>query len=215
MEREEILREIEECGVIAVVRAKDSSSATKIAKAVCAGGVKPVEITMTVPGAIDVIKEVSHELKGKAIIGAGSVLDAETARIAILAGAEFIVGPALNLEMISLCKRYSKVSIPGAFTPTEIVTAWQAGADIVKIFPATLGGPVYFKDIHGPLPHIKLLPTGGVTLENAGEFIKAGACAIAVGSNLVDKKVVSEGKFEIITELAKKFVQEVKRARER
>lgn len=213
MERDEVLKEIIECGIVAVVRTKDSSSAIKIARAVCGGGIKPVEITMTVPGAIDVIKNVSQELKGKAIIGAGSVLDAETARIAILAGAEFIVGPALNLEMISLCKRYSKVIIPGAFTPTEIVTAWQSGADIIKIFPATMGGPTYFKDIHGPLPHIKLLPTGGVTLKNIGEFIKAGACAVAVGSNLVDKKAVSEGKFEIITNFAEKFVQEIKKAR--
>ena len=200
-------------GVIAVVRAKSADLAVKIALAVANGGIKPVEITMTVPGAMEAIKEVSQKLVDKVIVGAGTVLDTETARMAILAGAEFVVSPILNLKVIELCKRYSKVIIPGAYTPTEILTAWERGADIVKVFPATTGGPQYFRDIHGPLPQIRLLPTGGVTLENAADFIRAGACAIAVGSNLVDKKAVAEGKFEIITEEAIKFREVVEKAR--
>jgi len=213
MMKEEILKEILKVGVIAVVRAKSADLAVKIALAVANGGIKPVEITMTVPGAMEAIKEVSQKLVDKVIVGAGTVLDTETARMAILAGAEFVVSPILNLKVIELCKRYSKVIIPGAYTPTEILTAWERGADIVKVFPATTGGPQYFRDIHGPLPQIRLLPTGGVTLENAADFIRAGACAIAVGSNLVDKKAVAEGKFEIITEEAIKFREVVEKAR--
>lgn len=168
---------------------------------------------MTTPGALDVVKEAVRELKGKAIIGVGSVLDAPTARAAILAGAEFIVSPILNREMILLVNRYGKVVIPGAFTPTEILEAWEAGADAVKIFPADVGGPAYLKAIKGPLPQVKLVPTGGVTLENAGEFITAGAEMIAAGGNLAPPKEMAAGKFDEIIRRARKFVEAVAAAR--
>ncbi|MFQ5770060.1 MAG: bifunctional 4-hydroxy-2-oxoglutarate aldolase/2-dehydro-3-deoxy-phosphogluconate aldolase, partial [bacterium] len=140
----------------------------------------------------------------------GTVLDAETARLAILAGAEFVVAPTLNLEAIVMAHRYDKVIIPGAFTPTEILTAWQSGADMVKVFPATALGAKYFKDIKGPLPQIRLLPTGGVTIENAGEFIKAGACCVGIGTNLLDKKAIETSQFEVLTKRARTLVANVK-----
>ena len=181
--------------------------------AVAKGGVKPIEVTMTVPGAIDAIKEFKSIVKDEVLVGAGTVLDPETARAVILAGAEFVVSPTLNLEVIEVCRRYSKIVIPGTFTPTEILTAWEAGADIVKVFPATVGGPQYFRDIKGPLPQIRLMPTGGVNLENTPDFIRAGAVAVAAATSLVDKKAVSERNFDLITETAKKFVEAVKLAR--
>jgi 2-dehydro-3-deoxyphosphogluconate aldolase/(4S)-4-hydroxy-2-oxoglutarate aldolase len=148
------------------------------------------------------------------LVGAGTVLDPETARAVILAGAEFVVSPTLNLGVIEVCRRYSKIVIPGTFTPTEILTAWEAGADIVKVFPATVGGPQYLRDIKGPLPQIRLMPTGGVNLENTPDFIRAGAVAVAAGTSLVDKKAVKEKNYDLITETARKFVEAVKRARE-
>jgi 2-dehydro-3-deoxyphosphogluconate aldolase/(4S)-4-hydroxy-2-oxoglutarate aldolase len=148
------------------------------------------------------------------LVGAGTVLDPETARAVILAGAEFVVSPTLNLRVIEVCRRYSKIVIPGTFTPTEILTAWEAGADIVKVFPATVGGPQYLRDIKGPLPQIRLMPTGGVNLENTPDFIRAGAVAVAAGTSLVDKKAVKEKNYDLITETARKFVEAVKRARE-
>ena len=147
------------------------------------------------------------------LVGAGTVLDPVTARACILAGAEFIVSPTLNLEVIELCRRYSKIVIPGTLTPTEILTAWEAGADIVKVFPASLGGPSYLKDILGPLPQVKLVPTGGVNLETTPEFIKAGAVAVAAGTSLVNKKAVSEKNWDLITETAQKFCAAVRQAR--
>lgn len=168
---------------------------------------------MTVPGAIDVIKEFKSAMKDEVLVGAGTVLDPETARAVILAGAEFIVTPTLNLRVIEMCRRYGKIVIAGAFSPTEILTAWEAGADIVKVFPATVGGPQYLKDIKGPLPQINLVPTGGVDLENTPDFIRAGAVAVAVGASLVDKAALSEGKYDLITEKAKRFIEAVKLAR--
>ncbi|GAI05180.1 unnamed protein product [marine sediment metagenome] len=168
---------------------------------------------MTIPGAIDAIKELKGAMKDNVLLGAGTVLDPETARAVILAGAEFVVCPTLNLEVIEVCRRYSKIVIPGAFTPTEILTAWEAGADIVKVFPATVGGPRYLRDIRGPLPQIRLMPTGGVNLENTPDFIRAGAVAVAAGTSLVDKKAVSQREYDIITENAKRFVEAVKLAR--
>ena len=152
-------------------------------------------------------------MSGQVIVGVGSVLDPETARAAILAGAEYVVGPVLNEEVIRMAKRYSKVVIPGAFTPTEILRAWEAGADVVKVFPATAVGPKYFRDILGPLPQVRLTPTGGVTVENTGEFIKAGAVFVGAGTSLVDSKAVAEKRFDLITETAKKMVAEVRKAR--
>jgi 2-dehydro-3-deoxyphosphogluconate aldolase/(4S)-4-hydroxy-2-oxoglutarate aldolase len=204
-----------DCGVIAVLRTDSPGQLVFTASALAEGGIVSVEVTMTTPGALDVVREAVRELKGSAIIGVGSVLDSQTARAAILAGAEFVVSPILDPEMILLVNRYGKVSIPGAFTPTEILEAWEAGADAVKIFPASVGGPDYLKAIKGPLPQVKLVPTGGVTLENAGDFIKAGAEMIAAGGNLAPPKEINAGQFGAITERARKFVEAVAAARSR
>jgi 2-dehydro-3-deoxyphosphogluconate aldolase/(4S)-4-hydroxy-2-oxoglutarate aldolase len=154
-----------------------------------------------------VLEKVAAKLGSRVLLGAGTVLDAETARIAILSGAEFIVSPTVNVEVIQLCRRYSKPVMPGALTPTEVVTAWQAGADIVKVFPSDITGPKYLKLLHGPLPQIRLMPTGGVTLETAAEYLKAGACALGVGSALVDPKLVAAGDLKQIEALARRFME--------
>ena len=169
---------------------------------------------MTTPGALDVIGECANRLGDEILLGAGTVLDPETARAAILAGAEYIVTPTLNPDVITLCRRYDKVIIPGALTPTEILTAWECGADIVKVFPATAVGPRYFKDVKAPLPQIDLIPTGGVDLDNAADFIRAGACAVAVGGNLVDKAAVAAGEWQVLTDTARKYVETVRDARQ-
>jgi len=209
----EILEAIIASGIVAVIRVNSAQEAVEVCGAIAKGGVKPIEVTMTVPGAVDVIKELRSIMKEEVILGAGTVLDSETARAVILAGAEFIVSPTLNLGVIEICRRYSKVVVPGAFTPTEILTAWEAGADIVKVFPATVGGPKYLKDILGPLPQIRLIPTGGVNLENTPDFIKAGAVAVAAGTSLVSKAALKEKNYDIITETARKFIEAVKTAR--
>lgn len=211
--KEKNLQDIIDCGVVAIVRVASAQEAVEVCGAIAKGGVKPIEVTMTVPGAIDVIKEFKSVVKEEVLVGAGTVLDPETARAVILAGAEFVVSPTLNLEVINVCRRYSKIVIPGTFTPTELLTAWEAGADIVKVFPATVGGPQYLRDIRGPLPQIRLCPTGGVNLENTPDFIRAGAVAVAAATSLVDKKAVSERNFDLITETARKFVAAVKLAR--
>jgi 2-dehydro-3-deoxyphosphogluconate aldolase/(4S)-4-hydroxy-2-oxoglutarate aldolase len=195
--------------VIAVIRMTDTSRLIKVINALSNGGVKCLELTFTIPNALDVIKEVSKNVSSEFLVGAGTVLDPETARSAILAGAKFVVSPVLNKDIILLCHRYDILSIPGAFTPTEILTAWDYGADIVKVFPATVLGPKYFKDVKGPLPYVRLLPTGGVTVDNAGEFIRAGACAVAAGTDLLDKDAIANNKFEIITDKAKKIMENV------
>ncbi len=203
-----------EGGVIPVVRAKSADEALRIVEAIRKGGINTIEVTMTVPGAIGVMERLAREGGDEILLGAGTVLDPETARASILAGAEFIVSPCLSLELVRLCKRYSKIVIPGTMTPTEILSAWEMGADGVKIFPAgQLGGPSYIKSIKGPLPQILLNPAGGVSLDNAAEFIKAGASVISVGGTLVDNKAVAQGKFEVITKKAEQFLEEVKRAR--
>ncbi|MCD6232685.1 bifunctional 2-keto-4-hydroxyglutarate aldolase/2-keto-3-deoxy-6-phosphogluconate aldolase [Candidatus Aerophobetes bacterium] len=212
--KDDKMRFLLEGGVIPVIRAKSEEEAIKIGEAVEKGGIKVLEITMTVPNALEVLRRVAEKFSNDILLGAGTVLDGETARAAILAGAQFIVGPCLNIELIKVCKRYSKIVIPGAMTPTEILYAWEVGADIVKVFPAgNLGGPSYIKAIKAPLPHILLNPTGGVNLNNAGEFIRAGASIISVGSALVDKKAVAEKNFKELTNRAAKFLEEVKKAR--
>ncbi|MCD6574770.1 bifunctional 2-keto-4-hydroxyglutarate aldolase/2-keto-3-deoxy-6-phosphogluconate aldolase [Candidatus Aerophobetes bacterium] len=214
--KNEVLKDLIEGGIIPVVRVKSPDEALKVAEAIKEGGINTIEITMSIPGAIDVIEKLNKRLKEDILLGAGTVLDAETARLCILSGAKFIVGPCLNLEMLRVCKRYSVIAIPGAMTPTEILTAWEAGADIVKVFPAmSLGGPDYIKAIRAPLPQILLDPTGGVNLNNAREFIEAGAAVISVGSFLVDKKAILQGKYEIITENARRFIEKVKEGREK
>jgi 2-dehydro-3-deoxyphosphogluconate aldolase/(4S)-4-hydroxy-2-oxoglutarate aldolase len=208
------LKRIAECGIVPVVRATSAEEGRKIADAVVAGGVDIVEITMTVPGAIGVVADLAKHYGDSVLLGAGTVLDSETARAAILAGVEFVVGPNTNFEMMALVKRYGKLVMPGAMTPTEVVAAWEAGADVVKIFPAgEIGGAKYIKSLKGPLPQIEMMPTGGVNLTTAADFIKAGCIALGAGSALVDKKAVAAGKFEVVTENAEKFREIIKEAR--
>jgi 2-dehydro-3-deoxyphosphogluconate aldolase/(4S)-4-hydroxy-2-oxoglutarate aldolase len=209
MSKIENLKRIEESGIVAVVRAESSEQALKIAEAVKAGGIQAIEITMTVPGAIEVIKELSRTyIKGEILIGAGSVLDAETARFCLLAGAEYIVSPALDVETIKLCNRYQKIVIPGAMSVTEVLRAMEAGADIVKIFPATLFGPKIIKAIKGPLPQAILLPTGGVDLNNVAEWITAGSFAVGVGSVLTAG--AKKGDYDEVTRTAKEFIKKIR-----
>jgi 2-dehydro-3-deoxyphosphogluconate aldolase/(4S)-4-hydroxy-2-oxoglutarate aldolase len=215
MTKDEILERILACGIVAVVRAESGELLAKVVKALADGGVRSAEITFTVPNAIDVIKTCRRELGDSVILGAGTVLDPETARAALLAGAEYVVAPTFNLDVIRLCRRYDKPVMPGAFTPTEILTAWEAGADVVKVFPADVGGPAYLKAIKAPLPQVRLMPTGGVDLNTAEAFLKAGACCLGVGSSLVDPKAVAAGDFDRLRELASQFVSIVERSRAR
>jgi len=214
MEKREVFNRMISEGLIPVIRVSSAQEAIDVSDALKAGGVTSIEITMTVQGAIDVIKDLTQKYKDEIIMGAGTVLDPETGRAALLAGAQFIVSPTLNPDLIHLAHRYSAVVIPGTMTPTEILAAWNAGADMVKVFPAAqLGGPEYLKAIKGPLPQILLVPTGGVNLQNAGAFIKAGAVALGVGGELVDKKALQEKKFHVITENAKAFLKAIREAR--
>lgn len=211
--KEENLKLMSESGIISIIRAESSTELFQVASALKEGGIKIIEVTMTTPDALEVIKEISGRLKEEILIGVGTVLDPETARSAILAGAEFIVCPTLNKEVITLAHRYSKVVIPGAFTPTEILTAWEVGADLVKVFPAGVGGPSYIKSLKGPLPQIPLVPTGGVSLDNVASFIEAGAFAVGVGSSLVKKEFLKERNFEELTEFSKKFREAVEKTK--
>jgi 2-dehydro-3-deoxyphosphogluconate aldolase/(4S)-4-hydroxy-2-oxoglutarate aldolase len=214
MEKREVFNRMMSEGLVPVIRVTSASEAIDVADAIKEGGVTLIEITMSVPGAIDVIKELTQKYKDEIIMGAGTILDPETGRAALLAGAQFIVSPTLNLDLIHLAHRYSALVIPGAMTPTEILTAWNAGADMVKVFPAAqLGGPDYIKAIRGPLPQILLVPTGGVNLQNAGAFIKAGATALGVGGELVEKKAIKEKKFHIITENTRAFLKTIREVR--
>jgi 2-dehydro-3-deoxyphosphogluconate aldolase / (4S)-4-hydroxy-2-oxoglutarate aldolase len=213
MSRELQLRRILDCGIVAVVRSPDSRQLVEVCRALADGGVTVVEITMTVPDALDVVRQVRAELGDRVLLGAGTVLDSETARAAILAGAEYLVAPVVNLDVIRLCHRYDKLVMPGAFTPTEVLTAWEAGADIVKVFPADVVGPAYFKALRGPLPQVRLMPTGGVDLSTAADFLKAGACCLGVGSQLVEPKAVADCDFDRIRGLAREYVAIVQQAR--
>ncbi len=204
---------IESGGVVAVVRLDDLSQAVAVTEALVEGGVTSVEFTFTNPAAANAITAARSAMEDRAYIGAGTVLDAETARIAILAGAEYVVTPTTKAATIEMCRRYSVPTVIGAFTATEMLTAWETGATYIKVHPASLGGPRYFKDILGPLPQLKLIPSGGVTLENAGEFIKAGAVAVALGSNLVDGKTVAAANWAEITRRANVVSEGVRTAR--
>ena len=184
MDTQQVMSRIRDVGVVPVIRAESADEAARVIDAIRAGGVSVLEITMTVPGAVALIAEVARRVGDDAVVGAGTVLDAETARACILAGARFVVSPALDLGTIACCRRYSVPVMPGALTPTEVVAAWQAGADIVKVFPANaLGGASYIKALKAPLPQIELCPTGGVSLDTAADFIKAGASALGVGAD--------------------------------
>ena len=214
MTSKEILAFITEVGIVPIVRTSSAESAIQAVEAIYNGGVRAAEITMTVPGAIHALEKVADRFGGKIVLGAGTVLDPETARACMLAGAEFFVTPSLRLSTIEMAKRYSKVICPGALTPTEVLTAWEAGADVVKIFPCgNVGGPKYIKALKGPFPQIEMIPTGGVNLETTGDFLKAGACAVAVGSELVDGKTVKEGRFDIIENRARQYLAAIAKAR--
>jgi 2-dehydro-3-deoxyphosphogluconate aldolase/(4S)-4-hydroxy-2-oxoglutarate aldolase len=210
----EILAFITEIGIVPVVRTPSAESAIKSIEAIYRGGVRAAEITMTVPGALKALEKLADQFGDKLVLGAGTVLDPETARVCMLAGAQFFVTPALKVSTIEMAKRYSKVICPGALTPTEVLTAWEAGADVVKVFPAnSVGGPKYIKALKGPLPHIEMIPTGGVNLETAGEFLKAGACAVAVGGELVDAKLIKEGRYDEMEARARQYLHAIARAR--
>lgn len=212
--RADVVREIEATGVVAVIRLAEADRSRAVAEALLEGGVRALEVTMTVPRAVALIEELAASVPDDVIVGAGTVLDGETARQVVLAGARFVVSPVFRPEIVALGHRYDVPVMPGCFTPTEILAAWEAGADIVKVFPATALGPGYLKDIRGPLPQVRLMPTGGVTRENAGAWIEAGAVAIGVGTALVSRQAVAERRYDAIAAAARHFVEAVRLARE-
>lgn len=214
MTKAQILSFITDIGIVPVVRTSTAEGAIQAIEAIYKGGIRAAEITMTVPGAVRALEKAADAFGDRLVLGAGTVLDPETARACMLAGAQFFVSPNLRLSTIEMVQRYSKVMMPGALTPTEVLTAWESGADIVKVFPCgAVGGPKYIKALRAPLPHIEMIPTGGVNLETAGDFLKAGACAVAVGAELVDERSVREGRFEVIEQRAKQFLEAISRAR--
>ncbi len=213
MSKTDDLTRVMNSGLVAIIRAPSSEQIVNAAKALAAGGIDVIEVTFTVPRALDVLGAVRDELGDEILLGAGTILDSETARAAILAGAEFIVTPTLNPDVIQICRRYDKLCMPGAFTPTEILTAWEAGGDIVKVFPAEIAGPAYLKAVHGPLPQIRLMPTGGVNLETMGDFFAAGACSVGLGGALVEPRAMREGDIARLQQLASRFVEQVKTLR--
>src|SRR5579875_2782137 len=213
--KHEVLRRMAEIGLVPVLRADSEEQAIGLAGAIADGGVTVLEITMTVPGAVNVIRRLVKE-RPDILIGAGTVLDPETARMCILEGAQFVVSPALNVKTVELCNRYSVPVLPGALTPTEVVTAWQAGADVIKIFPASaLGGAKYLKSLKAPLPQVDMIPTGGVSLATAHEFLEAEAFALGVGADLVDTKAYAAGTPEKVTETARKYMEIVQGYKDR
>lgn len=214
MNRQKVFASMLDIGIVPVVRTTSADAAIRAIEAIYNGGIRAAEITMTVPGALKALEKIADKFGDKIVLGAGTVLDPETCRVCMLAGAEFFVTPSLKLSTIEMAKRYSKIICPGALTPTEVLTAWEAGADVVKVFPAgNMGGPKYIKALKGPFPQIEMIPTGGVNLETAGEFLKAGACAVAVGGELVDAKSIKEGAYDKIEELARKYLAVIAQAR--
>jgi 2-dehydro-3-deoxyphosphogluconate aldolase / (4S)-4-hydroxy-2-oxoglutarate aldolase len=211
--RAEVTAHIESLGVVAVIRMKDPAKLRAAVDAMAAGGVRALEVTMTVPRAVEMIRELAPTLPAGFLLGAGTVTDAATARAVIDAGASFVVGPVFRPAVIAACHERDVPAMPGCFTPTEILAAHECGADIVKVFPATALGPQFIKDVRAPLPQVKLMPTGGVTLDNAGEWIRAGAVAVGVGSALLDAKAIDEGRFDVITANARRVVASVASAR--
>jgi 2-dehydro-3-deoxyphosphogluconate aldolase/(4S)-4-hydroxy-2-oxoglutarate aldolase len=214
MKKEAIISAIREIGIVPVVRTPTAESALKSIEAIYEGGIRAAEVTMTVPGAIKVLEKLADTFGDKMVLGAGTVLDPETCRACMLAGAEFFVTPATRLSTIEMARRYAKPICPGALTPTEVLTAWEAGADFVKVFPCdNVGGAKYIKALKGPFPQIEMIPTGGVSLITAADFLKAGSAAVAVGGELVDAKTIKEGKYEVFTERARQFLEVVQKAR--
>lgn len=213
MSSNNVVSQLIENGVVAVIRMTDAERLKDVISAINAGGVRGIEITMTVPNAVKIIAEVAPRVPSGVLVGAGTVVDAATADAVIDAGATFVVGPVLSMPVIETAKRRGIAVMPGCYSPTEILAGWRAGADIIKVFPATSLGPKYFKDIRGPLPDIKLMPTGGVSVENAGEWIKAGAVAVGIGTDLLDKKMIDSGDFDGLRRRAELLVRNVQSAR--
>lgn len=211
----ELVEKIKKSGVVSVIRGANVETIIPIVNALYQGGIRTVEITIESPRALTSLEKISTEFKDRMVIGAGTVLDSESARAAILAGAEFIFAPTVNVDTIRMTKRYGKVCIPGAFSPTEILTGYENGADIVKVFPARTLGPNFIKDIHGPFPQIPLMPTGGIDLDNLGEYIRAGAVAVGIGSSLANSSMrINDANLELLQETASKYVEAVRSARE-
>ena len=213
MSKEANLARVHKTGIVAVMRSDRGERLADVAEALLSGGVEVMEVTFTVPQAPRVLEQVAERLGERILLGAGTVLDAETARIALLSGAEFIVSPTVNADVIRLCRRYDKLVIPGALTPTEVLTAWEQGADIVKIFPSDVTGPEYLRALGGPFPQIRMMPTGGVNLDTAAALLHAGAYALGVGGSLVDPKAVAAGELAKIAQRARQFVEIVQQAR--
>jgi 2-dehydro-3-deoxyphosphogluconate aldolase/(4S)-4-hydroxy-2-oxoglutarate aldolase len=211
--RAAVTAQIEALGVVAVIRLKDPGKLRAVVDAMADGGVRALEVTMTVPGAVDLIRALASSLPPGFLIGAGTVIDAATARAVIDAGACFVVGPVFRPDVIAACHERDVPAMPGCFSPTEILAAHERGADIVKVFPATMLGPQFLKDVRAPLPAVKLMPTGGVTVENAGDWIRAGAVAVGLGSSLVDAKAIESSRFDVITANARKVVANIAAAR--
>lgn len=207
------LQRVLDSGLVAIVRAADDAHLVETIGALADGGVHITEVTLTVPNALDVIRKAKQKYGDRITIGAGTVLDTESARAAILAGAQFLVSPTTNLDVIKLCKRYEVLVFPGAFTPTEILTAWEAGADVVKVFPSEVLGPAFFRAMNRPLPQIRLMPTGGVDLNTAAEYLRAGACCLGVGTQLVDPKAIARQDYEYLRGLAFQYRQAVRLGR--
>ena len=213
MDKAELLQGMLETGVVAIVRLSSSESLVRVTEAIAEGGVRYIEFTMTTPRALDTLEKVSSQFGADAVFGAGTVLDAESARAAILAGARFVVAPNLNPEVMTICNRYSVVSMPGALTPTEVMQAWERGADVVKIFPASSFGPRYIRALLAPLPQVRLAPVGGVNLDNVSEYMRMGAACVGVGSSLVNSKLIADEDWGALTERARGLIQAVKAGR--
>ena len=213
-QRQAVVAEVERAGIVAIIRTKDADRVRAVFDAIAEGGVQVIEVTMSVPGAVELIGQLAARLPAGCVLGAGTVLDGETARRVIAAGARFVVSPVLRRDVITACHAQDVAVMPGCFSPTEILDAWNAGSDIVKVFPATALGPGFIKDVRGPLPQVKLMPTGGVTLDNAGDWIRAGAVAVGVGTALLDSGAIAAGNYAQLRVNAERIVASVRRARE-
>ncbi len=211
--RQSIVAAVEDAGVVAVIRIKDPARVNAVVDALAEGGLRAIEVTMTVPGAVELIRELAPRMPAGFLLGAGTVTDADTARRVVEAGARFVVSPVFRRAIVEACHAQGVPAMPGCLSPTEILDAWDAGADIVKVFPATALGPGYIKDVRGPLPHVKLMPTGGVTLDNAGDWIRAGAVAVGVGTALTDAKAIAAGDYKTLRGNAERIVANVRTAR--
>jgi 2-dehydro-3-deoxyphosphogluconate aldolase/(4S)-4-hydroxy-2-oxoglutarate aldolase len=211
--RKAVTAAVEQAGIVAIIRMKEPDKVRAVVDAIAAGGVTSLEVTMTVPNAVGLIAELAPAMPSGFLLGAGTVLDAATAARVIDAGAQFVVSPVFRRQVIAACHEREVPAMPGCFTPTEILEAWDLGADIVKVFPATALGPGFLKDLRGPLPHVKLMPTGGVTIDNAGEWIKGGAAAVGIGTALLDAKAIAAGDYATLTANARRLVANVRAAR--